>query len=472
MGCNSFSEIEYKLQQGIDHPIPPKFVESAPNKQVIQVGDEVDLYRLPIPMCSIYDGGPMITAGVVIARDPELGMNSGIYRFLVKEKNLTGIDIVTPNNMRLFASRAYEAGRPCPISISIGTHPFEIMGSGFRAPLGVDEMAIAGGIRGAPVELTQCETIDMPCLADAEIVLEAEILPTGWTWPEGRFGEFTRLMGGLHWNPLVRVKAITRRKDPVYYALHMPWENTWLAAPTRYTSLRGALRTAGIQVKDINVTLGGCGFWHAIISIKKQAGEGKNALLAALTAQDIKHVVVVDDDIDVHDAMDVEWAIATRVQGDKDVVIIPGARAKPLDPSLPVTPPGVVPTGAKVGIDATIGEGIPRERFERIAYAYADRAKIGDYVKGKADGRPKTAGHNESAVVRLAKEIIKLIETEPKYYQEIAQHFGDYEFQLVARALGKLHADEKLWQDARGRMCLRGSAFAAKPPGSGDGVTT
>jgi 2,5-furandicarboxylate decarboxylase 1 len=110
------------------------------------VGDEVDLYKLPIPMSSIYDGGPMITAGVVIARDPELGVNSGIYRFLVKEKNLTGIDIVTPNNMRLFAQRAYEAGRPCPISISIGVHPLEIMGSGYRAPLGVDEMAIAGGL--------------------------------------------------------------------------------------------------------------------------------------------------------------------------------------------------------------------------------------------------------------------------------------------------------------------------------------
>ncbi len=464
MGCSNFSEIEYKLQQGIDHPIAPKYVEAAGCKEVIELDDQVDLFRLPIPMSSIYDGGPMITAGVVIARDPEHGLNSGMYRFMVKEKNLTGIDIVTPNNMRLFAQRALEAGRPCPISISIGTHPFEIMGSGFRAPLGVDEMGIAGGIRGAPVELTQCETIDMPCIANAEIVLEAEILPTGWTHPEGRFGEFTRLMGGLHWNPLVRVKAITRRKNAIYYALHMPWENTWLAAPTRYTSIRRALKSAGIQVKDINVTLGGCGFWHAIISIKKQAGEGKNALLAALTAQDIKHVVVVDDDIDVHNAMDVEWAIATRVQGDKDVIIIPGARAKPLDPSLAVTPPGMVPTGAKVGIDATIGEGSPRERFERIAYAYADRAKIADYVKGKSDGRPRTAGHNESAVVQLAKDIIKLIETEPKYYQEIAQHFGEFEFQMVARALGRLHTDEKLWQDPRGRLCLRGSRFAAKPP--------
>jgi len=466
MGCSNYSEIEHKLQRGIDNPIKPKTVETARHKEIIQADGAVDLYRLPIPMSSIYDGGPMITAGVVIAKDPEYGLNSGMYRFMVKERNLTGIDIVTPNNMRLFASRAYEAGRPCPISISIGTHPFEIMGSGFRAPLGVDEMAIAGGIRGAPVELTMCETVDLPCIADAEIVLEAEILPTGWTHPEGRFGEFTRLMGGLHWNPLVKVKAITQRRDAVYYALHMPWENTWLAAPTRNTAIRRALKNAGVQVKDINVTLGGCGFWHAVVSIRKQAGEGKNALLAALTAQDLKHVVVVDDDIDVHNAMDVEWAIATRVQGDKDVIIIPGARAKPLDPSLPVTPPGVVPTGAKVGIDATIGEGIPIERFERIAYAYADRARIEDYLKGKSDS-VSSERHDEKTIADLGARILKLVGAEPKYYQEVAEHFGEFDFQAVARALGRLHAEEKLWQDPRGRLCLKGSAFAAKPPGTG-----
>jgi len=91
-------------------------------------------------------------------------------------------------------------------------------------------------LRGAPVELAPCQTVDAPYIADAEIVLEAEILPTGWTWPEGRFGEFTRLMGGLHWNPLVQIKAISHRKDAIYYSLHMPWENTWLAAPTRYAA--------------------------------------------------------------------------------------------------------------------------------------------------------------------------------------------------------------------------------------------
>ena len=461
LGCESYREIEDKLALAIAKPIPPKYVKTSRTREVVLLGDDVDLYKLPIPMSSIYDGGPMITAGVVIARDPELGVNSGIYRFIVKEKNLTGIDIVTPNNMRMFAQRAFERGEPLPISISIGTHPIEITGSGYRAPLGVDEMAIAGGIRGTPVELAQCKTIDMPYIADAEIVLEAEILPTGWTFPEGRFGEFTRLMGGLHWNPLVRIKAISMRKDAIYYNLHMPWENTWLAAPTRYAAIRQALRTAGVQVKDINVTLGGCAFWHAVISIKKQPGEAKNALLAALSVMDLKHVVVVDDDIDVFDPMDVEWAIATRVQGDKDIMIVSNARAKPLDPSL-LQGAGVVPTGAKVGIDATIPDGIPKEHYERITYAYADKAKIDDYVNGKADEEGEAG--DEAAIEKLAGKILAAIGKEPLYYTDVAERFSSYDFRTVARAIGHLHATEKLWQDPRGRLCVRGSEFAATPP--------
>src|SRR6266852_2577288 len=461
MGCETFGEIEGKLAQAIAKPIPPRRVNGSPTREVTLVGDDVDLYKLPIPMSSIYDGGPMITAGVVIARDPELGMNSGIYRFIVKEKSLTGIDIVTPNNMRLFAQRALERKEPLPISISIGTHPIEITGSGYRAPLGVDEMGIAGGLRGVPVELAPCKTIDVPYIADAEIVLEAEILPTGWTWPEGRFGEFTRLMGGLHWNPLVRIKAISMRKDAIYYNLHMPWENTWLAAPTRYAAIRQALRTAGVQVKDINVTLGGCAFWHAVISIRKQPGEGKNALLAALSVMDLKHVVIVDDDIDVFDPTEVEWAIATRVQGDKDVMVVGNARAKPLDPSLPQGY-GVVPTGAKVGIGATIPEGIPKEHYERITYAYAETAKIADYADGKADAAG--AAGDEAAVRQLAEKILAAIDQAPLYYTDIAERFAHFDFRTIAQAIGRLHATEKLWQDRRGRMCVRGSKFAAKPP--------
>src|SRR5688572_3038975 len=462
-GVERYTDIEAKLTHAMTNPIRPVYVETSATREVTHIGGDVDLFNLPVPMSSILDGGPMITAGVTIVRDGD-GLNAGIYRFLLKEKNLTGIDIVTPNNLRALAQRAYADGKPLPISISIGTHPFEFMGAGYRAPMGVDEICIAGGLRGAPVPLSMCETIDVPYIADAEIVLEAEILPTGWTWPEGRFGEFTQLMGGLHWNPLVRIKAISHRENPIYYALHMPWEVTWLMIPTRWSQLRTALKAAGVQVKDINVTLGGVGAWHVVISIRKQSGEGKNALMAALSVADMKHAVVVDDDIDVFNPVDVEWAIATRVQGDRDVFVISGARAKPLDPSLPVTPAGVVPTGSKVGIDATIPEGIPRSRYERIAYAYADRARLGAY---RLDDTVVSAGDRKPTaddVAELAARIFDLITVQPLYYAQVIEAFPDSPQQAITRAFGKLHADEKLWQDPEGRMCVRGSKFAAVVP--------
>ena len=466
MGVERYADIEHVLTRALQSPIEPKYVETSRAREVTRVGDEVDLFDLPVPMSSVLDGGPVITAGVTIVRDGQGALNAGIYRFILKERNLTGIDIVTPNNLRALAWHAYQEQRPLPISVSIGTHPFEFMASGYRAPMGVDEMAIAGGLRGAPVELAMCETIDVPHIADAEIVLEAEILPTGWSWPEGRFGEFTWLMGALHWNPLVRVKAIAHRKDPIYYNLHMPWEVAWLMIPTRWAQLRAALKAAGIQVKDINVTLGGIGAWHVVISIKKSAGEGKNALLAALSVSDIKHAVVVDDDIDVYNPLDVEWAIATRVQGDRDVFVISGARTKPLDPSLPVMPAGVVPTGAKVGIDATIPENIPRERYERISYAYSDTIKFGAYKL--EEGAIRSGGRKASAdeIAQLAERILGMIGEKPLYYAQVIDAFPDVPLQAITRAFGKLHADEKLWQDTEGRMCVRGSRFAAKPPAS------
>jgi 2,5-furandicarboxylate decarboxylase 1 len=177
---------------------------------------------------------------------------------------------------------------------------------------------------------------------------------------------------------------------------------------------------------------------------------------------DLKHVVVVDDDIDVNDPAEVEWAIATRVQGDRDVMIVSNARAKPLDPSLPQGF-GVVPTGAKVGIDATIPENIPREYYERITYAYAESAKIDDYVNGKRDAAGQAG--DERVVEKVAAEILDTIAKEPLYYTDVAEKFSAYDFRTIARAIGHLHTTEKLWQDPRGRLCVRGSQFAAKPPG-------
>ena len=337
------------------------------------------------------------------------------------------------------------------------------MGSGFRAPLGVDEMAIAGGLRGAPVELAPCETIDLPYIADAEIVLEAEILPTGWTWPEGRFGEFTRLMGGLHWNPLVRIKAITMRKDAIYYTLHMPWENTWLAAPTRYTAIRAALKTAGVQVKDINVTLGGCAFWHAVISIKKQAGRRQERAARgafgdgpqARRRRRRRHRRQQSDRRRMGD----RHARAGRPRR-----LHHSRRARQAARPEPAA-------GRRAWCRSAPRSASTRrspKAFRRSATSASPtptptRAKIDDYVEGQ-DGHGRQGTATSATVAALAKKILAAIDKTPLYYTDIAEQFSDYDFNTVARALGQLHADEKLWQDPRGRMCVRGSKFAAVLP--------
>src|SRR5918994_796316 len=121
----AYEKIEAKLRDAMDHPIKPRRVSKAPVKDVIVTKNQVDLYRLPVPVFSVMDGGPMITAGIVVAEDPDFGLNAGIYRMMLKEKNITGIDIVTPNNLRQFAERALQKRKPLPISVSIGTHPAE-----------------------------------------------------------------------------------------------------------------------------------------------------------------------------------------------------------------------------------------------------------------------------------------------------------------------------------------------------------
>ena len=449
-GCD-YAQMERRLSQALDHPVDPVEVDDGGERHWFREGAAVDLFDLPVPVFSEFDGGPTITAGVTLAHDPEHGLNAGTYRFQVKERNLTGIDIVTPNNLRRLAEKALAANAPLPISINIGTHPLELMASLYKAPLGRNELAIAGGMLGRAVRLGACRTIDTPCLADAEIVLEAEILPTGWTRQEGRFGEMTRLMGDVHYNPHVRIKAISRREDAVYYALHMPWENIWIKEHGFQAVLKRVLDAAGVTVTAVNVTPGGCCHWHAIIAIRKQPGDPQNAIMAALSVADLKHVVIVDDDIDVYDAMEVEWAMASRVQADRDVTILSDARSKPLDPSLPVS--DGIPTTAKMGIDATIPDGVPRARYERITYPYADELDLGAYL-GEAEAVDVSGGAGASGVILIegaAARIRELLTTEPLYFSEIARQVSECDFPGVARAMGELHAAGEIDQDAEGR---------------------
>lgn len=450
-----FEKIGDKLRAAMDHPIPPKKVKEAPVKEVIRTKDRVDLFDLPVPIFSVMDGAPMITGAVVLAEDPEYGMNAGMYRMMLKERNLTGIDIVTPNNLRRYAERALEKKRPLPISIAIGTHPYEMVAATFKAALGVNELGYAGGLRGEPLGLAPGETIPVPCIADAEIVLEGEIIPEGWTQPEGPFCEFNRLMGGIHLNPRVKIHAVMHRRNPIYYALHMPWENIWMSAPIYEAAAWRVLGEAGVTATAIHVTPGGCCHWHIIAAIKKQPGDGKNAILALLSIADIKHVVITDDDIDIFDPVEVEWAIATRVQADRDVLVVANARSKPLDPSLP--PTGGIPTTAKMGIDATIPENIPRERYQRIVYFNEGKVKLKDYL-GPSQGKPPRAGERggEGDVEPLADKILRALAQSHKFFAELLECFPDEAFGNISRAIGLLNEREKITQDRDGRYQVKG----------------
>jgi 2,5-furandicarboxylate decarboxylase 1 len=452
----AYENIADKLGKAMDKPIKPRRVPNPPVKEVKITGKKVDLYDLPVPVFSIMDGGPMITGGVLIAEDPEFGMNAGIYRLMLKERNTTGIDIVTPNNMRRFAERALARKKPLPVSISIGTHPFELVASTFKANLGVNELTFSGGLRNEPLRLADGETVPVPCIADAEIVLEGEILPEGWVHTEGPFSEFNRLMGGMHMNPRVRIKSIMHRKDAMYYALQMPWENIWMSAPIYEAAARRVLSEAGVQSIAINVTPGGCCHWHIIASIKKVPGDGKNAIMALLSIADIKHVTIVDDDIDVFDPVDVEWAVATRVQADRDVVIVSNARSKPLDPSLPLPQHGKVPTTAKMGIDATIPENIPAERYTRIVYFSQGKVKLNDYIGAAAETtKPKAVAKPGDTVDTLIEKIITALGKSHRFFADLLEMFPKADYKTIASAVARLYEEGKISQDRDGKFELK-----------------
>lgn len=375
-------ELGRRFAAAVARPQPPIIVDEASCQEVVVSGDDVDLTVLPIPFMHEKDGGPYISAGVVFAEEPGVGLNAGCYRLMFRTRNEMAIDLFTASDLRRIYGKAFARNEAVPIAVAVGLHAYEHMAAAYKAPPGVSEMEIAGGLRGAPVRMVRGKTVAVPVPADAEIVLEGVLLPNGWTADEGPFGEFAGMQGDLKHNPIFRVSAITHRRDPIFYALQMPWENDWLNGPATEAACQRILADAGIPVAAVRATEGGCCGWSIVAAIRKRAGEGKNAIAALLSLPVVKQVIITDDDIDIYDHNQVEWAVTFRCQADKDIVILSGMKAKHVDPS--VRPwemrPGELPLTSKFGIDATIPEGIPAFRYERIVPAFADAVRLEDYL--------------------------------------------------------------------------------------------
>jgi 2,5-furandicarboxylate decarboxylase 1 len=416
---------------------PPKIVTTSPVKEVILRGDEVDLTALPVPLISQSDGGPYITGGVGVCKDAEFGRNVGMYRLMIRTTRETSVDMVSASDLKLFYERAFKAGRGLPFAVAIGTHPSVMMAAAHMAPAGLDEFELAGGIAGEPIELVKCETVDLEVPADSEIVLEGEILPIGWTEDEGRFGDFTGFVGPIKWNPVFRVNAVTYRKKPIYYALHMPNEVDYLVAPPLEGSAWQALATAGITGRAVYAPQpSGCNF-HLNAAIKKRPGEGKNAVMALLSLKRVKHVVVTDEDVDIFDPAAMDRALAYRVRPAHDIIIIDGARASHLDPSiqLNVGKGSLIALTGKWGVDATIPEGVDLSEYEEIVYPPIDKTMA-------------SAKESNIAPEALAKQIAEFL-AGPKHFHDVLKHFAAVPHRAVMLAWSVLRCDNRLGREEK-----------------------
>ena len=363
--------IRTAMQRAITDPIPPVFVDDAPS-QTIRIERDIDLGSLlPALRHAPGDAGRFITSGVVIVRDPVTGVhNASYHRMQLLGGNRTAIKLDFGRHLRAAHERAMASGVDLPIVVCIGTdlslmYAAAFMGS--QMPEESDELNAAGGIQNSPLRMTRSLTSGLPVPAECEIVLEARISPTETT-PEGPFAEFVGYSSVDDAAPIMTVDAVTMRRNPIYFAISGAGRETvMLRKYVLEASALRALKAAVPIVSDANLTAGGLYRFHLVVQVAKRSpqheGLQRNAMLAAFAAlKDLDQVIVVDDDIDPHDPTEVEYAVATRMEASRDLVVIPGARGHEY---VRVSDRGI---RAKLGIDATVPFA-ERDRFTRVPFA-------------------------------------------------------------------------------------------------------
>ena len=354
-------EVLARFQDAALNPLPWQEVKTAPVQEVVH--RDVDLGRqLPLPTHNEHDNGAYITAGLLIARNPATGIqNVSIHRLQLSGPNGLGA-LLLPRHTHMFYEAAERAGEPLDVAIVIGVDPLTLLSSQAIAPIDFDELTIAGALHGAPLRVVKCVTSTVRVPADAEIVVEGRLLPKVRE-PEGPFGEFPQYYGERAERHVIEVTAVTQRRDALFHTIvGGGLEHLLLGGIPREATLLAHLRRSFPNVRDVHLSRGGVCRYHLHVQInKRQEGEAKNIMLGAFAGHyDVKHVTVVDEDVDIHNPAEVEWAVATRFQADRDLVIVPDAQGSKLDPS---TRDGV---GAKMGLDATKPLDADPMKFKRI----------------------------------------------------------------------------------------------------------
>jgi len=345
-------------------PVAPKVVKTGPVLEVTE--NRVDLSKLPIPIHAVDDGGPYFDAAVVIARDPETGVrNASIRRFMVAGENTLHVNIDAGRHLELYLDKARSRGESLPFTLNIGVGPgvhFAAATPAEAAPADTDELGIASEFHDAPLELVPGTVSEVEMVAHAMWALECEIVP-GEVADEGPFAEVTGYYARREPRPVVHVHAMHRRESPVFHTIISGaevWNSVGLLGEA---NVLATLQKQVPGVRDVYFTHGGCGFYHCVVQMTPaRDGWSKQAILATFAAfPPLKMVTVVDEDVDIRDAKDVEWAMTTRLDPEDGIFTVPKVFGHGLNPTFPDY------LGTKVGFDCT--RPYPRTpEFDRAAY--------------------------------------------------------------------------------------------------------
>jgi 2,5-furandicarboxylate decarboxylase 1 len=397
--------------------LPPQIVElsrvEAPVQQVVVTGDAVDLTQLPVHLHHGSDGGPYISASIDYTIDPRTGWtNVGFRRLMLRGRTETGADVTAPSDLKAMYEAAVARGERLPVSFVVGCWPTDLVAATMRVP--VDELGLVASLRGAPLPVVKCVTNDIRVPADAEYVLEGYLDERGHVEGEGPFGEFLGYYGGLKRNPVFHCTAITRRKDALFQTVtisgrHMANTDTATLETVRTEmNVWRMLETVVREPVAVYAPVATGGMLAARVALKQRAaGEARSAIMTILGGTNVKGVSVVDSDIDIFSDEQMEWAMVTRFQPDRDLVVMERVAAIPLDPST-----GGAHTGGKFGFDLTVPFG-QAGRFEwssPLPPAY-DGKRFPSLAAALADG-PKRFEELVAAVgSRDGREVVREIET-------------------------------------------------------------
>lgn len=413
----------------------------APVQEVVLTGEAADFTNLPIHLQHGMDGAPYISSAMDIVVDPRNGLtNVGIRRLMLRGRREAGVDLVSPSDLKAIYEFQAGRGEPLPIAFVVGSNPVDHVAATMRIP--VDEVGLMASLRADVLPVVKCVTNDVRVPADAEYVLEGYLHPAGHVEPEGPYGEFLGYYGGVKMNPVFHLTAITHRRDPVFQtstiagrALDATDSAQLIALRTEVTVWR-SLENAVREPLNVHATTSSGGMFNVRVSMRQRVpGEARNAIAAAFgSVANVKHVFVFDPDIDIFSDRQVDWALATRFQAERDLVVLGGFRTLPLDPSL-----SGLRTGSKAGFDCTM----PIE--------------VASSLESKVPKPPTYEGKRFASLEDALRD-------GPKTFEELMVAIGTRDGREIVRAFDDLRANGGLSRTADGRWTL--GAPKDKPPDS------